>query len=235
LLKSLKEIGFDQYYQAEQNGWVLYLEGATDFAILKAFAETLDHEAKVLLERPFVHYVQDQPNSARSHFRGLIEAKPDLLGFALFDRLNIPMMSTSELKEYMWGRYEIENYIFTKDTLLNYAESLGREKAAGPLFESEERGRLRNIMQECLEDLIPPAALRDPTDSWWIDTKASDFLERLFRTFFKNLGLPNLMNKSDYHILAPFVPKEQIDPEVIKILNMILKVGKKARPRMEEP
>lgn len=34
LVKSLKEIGFDQYYQAEQTGWVLYLEGSTDLAIL---------------------------------------------------------------------------------------------------------------------------------------------------------------------------------------------------------
>ena len=29
VLKALKEIGFDQYYQAEQTGWVLYLEGST--------------------------------------------------------------------------------------------------------------------------------------------------------------------------------------------------------------
>jgi energy-coupling factor transporter ATP-binding protein EcfA2 len=43
VLKALKEIGYDQYYQAEHNGWVLYLEGSTDLAILKAFAETLAH------------------------------------------------------------------------------------------------------------------------------------------------------------------------------------------------
>src|SRR5207247_5854337 len=68
LLKSLKEIGFDQYYQAEQMGWALYLEGATDLAILQAFAERLDHPARALLERPFVHYVCHQPPSARNHF-----------------------------------------------------------------------------------------------------------------------------------------------------------------------
>ena len=34
VVKSLKEIGFEQYYQAEQTGWVLYLEGSTDLAIL---------------------------------------------------------------------------------------------------------------------------------------------------------------------------------------------------------
>ena len=30
VLKALREIGFEQYYQAEQTGWVLYLEGSTD-------------------------------------------------------------------------------------------------------------------------------------------------------------------------------------------------------------
>src|SRR5579875_363556 len=59
LLKSLKEIGFDQYYQAEQTGWVLYLEGSTDLAILRAFAESLQHPSRRLLEQPFVHYVMN--------------------------------------------------------------------------------------------------------------------------------------------------------------------------------
>jgi energy-coupling factor transporter ATP-binding protein EcfA2 len=53
VLKSLKEIGFEQYYQAEQTGWVLYLEGSTDLAILQAFAATLQHEAAKHLEAPF--------------------------------------------------------------------------------------------------------------------------------------------------------------------------------------
>ena len=38
--KALTDIGFENYYQAEQTGWVLYLEGPTDLAILQAFAET---------------------------------------------------------------------------------------------------------------------------------------------------------------------------------------------------
>ncbi len=37
--KALKEIGFEQYLQAQETGWVLYLEGSTDLAILRAFAE----------------------------------------------------------------------------------------------------------------------------------------------------------------------------------------------------
>ena len=52
VLKSLKEIGFQQYYQAEQKGWVLYLEGSTDLAILRAFADVLNHPAKAVLRGP---------------------------------------------------------------------------------------------------------------------------------------------------------------------------------------
>ena len=37
VLKALREIGFDQYYLAEQARWVLYLEGSTDLSILQAF------------------------------------------------------------------------------------------------------------------------------------------------------------------------------------------------------
>ena len=44
VLKALREIGFDHYYQAEQTGWVLYLEGSTDLAILHALARRLENK-----------------------------------------------------------------------------------------------------------------------------------------------------------------------------------------------
>jgi predicted ATPase len=68
LLKSLRDIGFDQYYQADLKGGVLYLEGATDLAILRALARRLGHKAADILEQPFVYYVANQPNRALHHF-----------------------------------------------------------------------------------------------------------------------------------------------------------------------
>lgn len=68
VLKSLKDIGFEDYYLAEETGWVLYLEGSTDLAILQAFARRLHHPAKALLERPFVHYVANQPPQGERTF-----------------------------------------------------------------------------------------------------------------------------------------------------------------------
>jgi len=50
--------GIDQYYLAEETGWVLYLENSTDLSILQAFSKSLGHEAQRYLERPFVKYVE---------------------------------------------------------------------------------------------------------------------------------------------------------------------------------
>ena len=75
VLKVLREIGFEQYYQAEQTGWVLYLEGSTDLAIMQAFARRLGHEHAIqVLERPFVKYVGNQPPAVQTHYHGLREA-----------------------------------------------------------------------------------------------------------------------------------------------------------------
>jgi energy-coupling factor transporter ATP-binding protein EcfA2 len=229
VLKSLREIGFDQYYQAEQTGWVLYVEGSTDLAILQAFARKLEHPAQQVLEMPFVHYVTNLPAKAREHFFGLREAKVDLVGFALFDRVDQALQPHAALKEYQWKRREIENYLAAPAVLLAYAQDKAKE--SGPLFEPNERKRRTDAMQECIEDLAPRAAIRDLGDRWWIDTKMSDdFLDRVFESFFKKLGLPNLMRKTDYHVLADFVAKEQIDAEVVSVLDEIVKTQRAAKP-----
>lgn len=235
VLKSLKEIESQDYYQAEQTGWVLYLEGSSDLAILRAFAETLHHPATAVLERPFVHYVGNQPPKAEDHFYGLREAKRDLVGFALFDRLSQPPQERPGLREKMWTRREIENYLCQPETLLAYAAASGREEAPGPLFEAAECERRRRAMQESIEDFALPAALRDRSDPWWRDTKASDeFLDRLFAAFFEKLNLPNLMPKTDYHVLARHVPRELMDPEVTEVLDAIVEVAEAARPVRDE-
>lgn len=171
------------------------------------------------------------PAKAREHFYGLREAKTDLVGLAIFDRLNQQLQDRPELREYMWKRREIENYLCSQETLLRYAEASVREMALGPLFEPEELGRRRETMQRFIEDFVPRAALRDLSDKWWIDTKATDeFLDRLFEAFFDGLGLPNLMRKTDYHVLAPHVPKDQIDPEVSQVSDLIAETAQRANP-----
>ncbi len=228
VLKALKEIGFEDYYQAEVAGWILYLEGATDLAILASFADTLGHPAREALSRPFVKYVLDQPQKARDHFFGLREAEPGLLGFALFDRLDTQLQIHPQLVERMWRRREIENYLCQPETLMAFAESSARDSTLGPLFEQAEVDRRTRAMRELIEDLVPRVALRDPTDRWWSDTKASDdFLDRLFEAYYARLEVPNLMQKSAYHQLAGHVPLELLDPEVTDVLDAIHELARR--------
>ncbi len=228
LLKSLRTIGFEEYYQAEQQGWILYLEGSTDLAILRAFAEKLSHEVINVLERPYVHYVGNQPGKARDHFYGLREAKPDFVGFCLFDRISDELQTRPELIEYAWQKREIENYIISnKQVLIEWLHAEAEERTDGPLFSEFWVSTLEKKITE-IESARATLGQESP---WSPDIKVTDdFLDRLFETFFDELEIPNLMQKTNYHTLVRYVTSEHIDPEVTKVLDSILEVANKAVP-----
>lgn len=228
VLKALKEIGFDQYYLAEQTGWVLYLEGSTDLAVLQTFARILGHGAEKVLERPFVRYVMNLPNEVRKHFWGLQYAKKDLVGIAIFDRLEEFLPDDIGAEGYQWQKREIENYFCLEEVLMAYA----RYDLPDNLFgQAEARGRER-LMKETIEELTKALKTLRKFDPWSPDIKATDdFLDPLFEKYFEKLGLPNLLRKNAYHILASLVPKEKIDPDVIQKLDAIIEVSKKAKPK----
>lgn len=225
VLKSLKEIGYDQYYQAETTGWVLYLEGSTDLAILKAFADVLDHSAKKALEKPFVHYVLNQPRKAQEHFYGLREAKPDLVGIAVYDRLeNLPPKDPN-INQRMWGKREIENYLCDRNVLVAWARSMA-EREHGPLFADS----WETVMEETITEMESALETLGKPSPWENDSKVTDdFLDPLFAKFFKKLSLPNLMRKTDYHELARFVSAHDLDEEVSQVLDEIVKVADSAK------
>jgi len=228
VLKALTDIGFDQYYQAEQTGWVLYLEGATDLAILRALAATLDHPAAEFLEQPFVYYVGNAPEKARRHFFGLREAKPDLAGLALFDHLDRALDTDSPLTELMWQRREIENYVCAEPVLIAYA----RHDQPDDLFDYGEVEHREKVMRECMAQVANALDILHKPGPWSDDIKASDdFLDPLFERYFAKLDLPNLLRKTDYHVLARLVPRDLIPPEVTEKLDAIVAVAQRARPR----
>jgi len=227
VLKALKAIGFEDYLQAEQVGWVLYLEGATDLAILQTFAEKLDHRARKFLERPFVHYVGNQPRKAQEHFYGLREAKSDLVGVALYDRLDQDLPNDPDLKHLTWKRREIENYLCQREALLAFAEDRGREQG-DEIFAAA----WRKTMAEAIEEITNALRAVGKPNPWSADIKASDdFLDPLLRRFYEKLGLGNLTDKTDYHMLARFVRREELDPEITEKLDIIANVAEKANPQ----
>jgi hypothetical protein len=173
-----------------------------------------------------VHYVANQPRKAQEHFHAVREAKPDLAGVAVYDRLEQAPPNDAYLSQGMWMRREIESYLSQKATLVAYAESRGAA-SQGDLFGLAWRnGMLAAIekVESALEQLGRPSP-------WGPDLKVSDeFFEPVFRQFFQSLGLPNLMRKTDYHELAPFVNVEDLDTEVIAMLDRIVATAASAKP-----
>ena len=229
VMKALTDIGWDQYYQAETKGWLLCLEGSTDLAILRVFADKLGHRASENLERPFVHYVSTNlPQRARDLFHGLREAKHDLVGIAIFDHLDTVLHKGEDLVEMMWSKRELENYFCKEQVLLDFA----RDGNGDDLFSQAKSEKRERAMRESINEVTQLLEI-DEKSPWSADVKATDeVLDRIFRQYFKKLKLPLSFRKSDYYQLAALVPAEEIDPEVGEKLNAIASVADRAAPRV---
>lgn len=226
LRKALRDIPANHYYQAERKGWVLYLEGSTDLSIVRSLARRLNHAASQVLEGVFIHYIDgNNPQTARDHFYGLREAYPHLVGVAIFDHLDKPLPPEA-LKTLMWQRREIENYLCSEATLLAYARA-NPDEGDEPLF--VER-RIRT-MRDQIDRLTQALATQRKPSPWSPDLKANDeFLDPLFENYYEVLRLSNQMRKANYHLLADYVPIEEIDPEITEKLDAILEIAQKAKP-----
>lgn len=215
IVKSLCEIGFENYLSAEKNGWILYLEGSTDLNHLIEYAKLLNHPVEWYLDHGFIHYVStDKPGVARRHFTGLKEAKDDLIGIALFDRISSQLNEIPSFTEMMWERYEIENYLPLPEILERYV--INKKEGSGLFGPSWDRLIID------FKDNVPPSALNDHNNSFWVDTKISRLLDQVFRMFFEEFELPiSLMDKGKYHLLIGYLKPEEVHPEVIKKLDEI--------------
>lgn len=234
--KSLGEIGFEDYYQAERRGWAIYLEGSTDLAILRTFARTLGHPAEPLLASPFVRYLGNEPQAghaplnmkssslfakAQRHFYGLRFSNPGLVGIVMLDRQEKKSEKDPNLTLAVWRKKEIENYFCREQVLLDYARA--EDPGTGPDWAS--------VMAEVIEELANARRVAREPGIWSDDTKATDkVLDPLFENFYERLGLPNKLRKTNYHVLASFVSKDAIDPEVVEKLDLIVEVASRAKP-----
>ena len=228
--KALESIRMADYYLAEQKGWMLYLEGSTDLAILRSLAARMQHPAAAVLHDsvPVIYIGTNQPQDARHHFQGLREAKPDLAGFALFDRLEKELHSGSQLTERMWARREIENYLVTPASLRAFVQMGLR---TDDLIEEAERRNRLAILGTCIAELVNALRLTNKPDPWGPDIKVTDdFLDPLFKLFYERLGTPQRIYKRDYHGLAEAIPVGEIAPEVAQVLDGILETANRAKP-----
>lgn len=87
-------------------------------------------------------------------------------------------------------------------------------------------------MNTTIDSLIEALARLRKGSPWEVDLKVSEeFLDPLFADFYQQLGLPSsLMRKTDYHHLARFITRQQIDPEVTYVLDQIQQIAATAQP-----
>jgi hypothetical protein len=196
---------------AENADGVLYLEGTTDFDLLKAWAEVLGHPLKDWFGRlPFWQNNQGRnPKEARAHFFALKAICPSLKAILLLDgdNRNLPdrEITADGLTLLRWERYEAESYLLHPTSLERFLEA-----ERGALFAKPALDYLREQM--------PPAFFSSPLE-------CSNFLKSepasktLLPQLFSRAGL--VLPKSSFFILARQMRQVEIPREVWDKLTAI--------------
>jgi hypothetical protein len=148
---------------------------------------------------------------------------------AIFDRLERTLPTDLGATGLTWKRREIENYLCSRETLLAYAKHSASTESEGALFTLHEADKRMKAMSESIEEIARAMEALGKGGPWDADTKVSDdFLSPLFRSYFRKLDLPNLMEKKRFYELADSVPADQLDCEIREKLNSIVQVWKQA-------
>ena len=230
VLNALREVGWEDFYLAEQTGWTLYLEGSTDLELLRAFARRVQHrEAADALRRPFVRYVANHAGAVRRHFHALREATPALYGLALFDRIGDEPPDIAPVECLMWRRREMENYVCSERALIDYVRRSAESSTEGPLFALQLAEQREEAMRHAIAEVGSALQTLENLSPWSADVKASDqVLTPVFRAYSRRLDIFNDMAKKNFHRLVEHIPDEDIEPEIVEKLDAIADVAKRA-------
>lgn len=209
--EALKRLSATDILLSERSNGVLYVEGETDFDLLKAWAKVLNHPlATWFNESPFWHINQGRnPREARGHLFALQALKPGMKGLLLLDGDNRDLpereVMANGLAVERWKRYETESYLFHPVALRRFVES-----RVEPLFGQSA--------ENYLIDQTPPAVFRDPLAShtFWESTPVS---KTLLPEFLKAAHVR--VSKSEYYLIAEQMKQEEIHPEVSVKLDSI--------------
>lgn len=221
LIKSLSIPNTDIILAREKKR-ILYTEGYTDLAILRAWAEVLDHRAKDFLRhplwRPAVYEARgNAPGiSARNHFDALLDVTDSLFGTEIVDRDGKEGRPTSKLEcdgkllRLCWTRYEIESYLVHPAALARFVrETLGE---TAPLAKID-------AVETALLEYLPPRAISNPLHDHE-SFKAIKARTKILEKFLDDAGLQGL-EYSRYNDIAAVMRPEEIHPEITQVLDAV--------------
>ena len=194
---------------------ILYVEGYSDIAILRVWAEKLAHPLFSFLDKPFWKptIYQTHPDldgiKAERHFEALKLVQQGILGIELRDSdgrpVNIgPRNLQNGLARMHWSRYEIESYLIHPKSIVRFVKSISGQEAAD---------RADNYMKQ----QFPPALYKDPFNpsDYLQVTKAKNILSKIMQE-----SAMDVQESEYYQIAAQMTPRE-IHPEVREKLDAI--------------
>ena len=251
--ESLKRFGAAHYVRARETGHVLYLEGSTDLAMLRAFADRLGHPVRDLIADGAhlnVYFLQDyRPapgqnpeelldavegafgQSARDHFFALRNILPKLRGLEIIDNDNRGLQESNAggLRRLPWKRYELENYLITPDLLMEWVHIDGVDLFGDQRQAILDRLLLEQIFDDKQDDFENYSKANASTQKtiWRAQTqtrKLSLFAEEFFRRCAAATGTPISLRKGDFYQLISMQPVASIDPEISEKLDTILEL-----------
>jgi predicted ATPase len=209
---------------------VLYVEGHTDFALLKAWCRVLNHRAGSFFERhAFWREVVANPQAgqggikADDHFRCLQLADRNFTGVHLIDsdgkRLGIaasPQMARSALNRLVWSRYEAESYLLHPAALARFIESQAPGADAANAIREFFVGAFGAELAEHF--LANPFAPKPIVESFLQQTKAR---EKIIPPILLAAGILGGVDYSRFSEIAALMKPEEVHPEVAAKLDAI--------------
>jgi ABC-type branched-subunit amino acid transport system ATPase component len=251
--ESLKSFGAAHYVRARETGHVLYLEGSTDLAMLRAFADHLEHPVRNLIadgSHLNVYYLQDnRPNlgqspeeildavegafgqKAKEHFFALRRILPELRGLEIIDNDNRGLQPSDEggFIRSPWKRYELENYFVTPQVLLDWAQPVVADLFSDQRLATLDQLILAMIFDGSDSDFANYQAANPATQAtlWRAQTqtkKLSLFAEAYFRNLANATGGPIMLRKRDLYRLIERCDVNSIDLEVVEKLDAIYRL-----------
>jgi hypothetical protein len=213
--EALKRLTAMDILLAEGAKGVLYLEGETDFNLLRSWAKILNHPTHEFFSKaPFWHNNQGRnPTEARGHFFALRAVKPTVAGYLLLDGDNRDLpdheISANGLTVSRWRRYEVENYLIHPTSLTRFVGS----KKGAPLFASASEKFLREV-------LLPGEVFNNPlgVHDYLNNTPAS---KSILPRFFQNAAID--IRKNEYYQIADQMMPDEISDDVKFKLDEIAK------------
>ena len=214
--EALKRLTATDVLLAERSQGVLYVEGQTDFDLLREWARILEHPmSKWFSENPFWHNNQGcHPREARGHFFALRAIKDEIRGFLILDGDNRSLpnheVESDGLMVERWERYEVENYLLHPDVLRRFVAS-----RLGSLFAQKA--------DDYLQEQLPPAVYKNPLSPHDY-LKATPASKTLLPEFFRASQID--ITKQEYYMIAEQMDESEIPPEIKNKLDKMAKIFK---------